>query len=225
MSQSSRKLVLKQVAERVLSLQMEHPIRIGIDGVTASGKSTFAKELSAILKEANRSVIHTTLDGFHNPKIRRYARGRGSAEGYYYDAYNYDGVVENLLRPLGPGGKLKYRTQIFDLHSDHPVNTELVDAENNSILIVDGSFALRHELRDHWDVRIFLSVDFTIAEDRAAQRDAIAFGSADEARRVTKDRYHGAHKIHAVYCRPLEVADLVIQNDDPLNPKILSDRP
>lgn len=217
--------VLEQVAQRILSFRLSRPLRVGIDGVTASGKSTFGRELSEILTKANRPVVHTTLDGFHNQKSRRHARGRSSAEGYYYDAYNYDGIVENLLQPLGPSGNFRYRTQIFDLEADQPIDGKPIMAPSDAILVVDGSFALRKELRDHWDLRIFLSVAFDVAENRAADRDAKIFGSSNEARRVTKERYHGAHRIHEVRCRPQESAHLIIQNDDPLNPKILIDRP
>lgn len=224
MNQSPRQQILQKVADRVLSLQLGHPIRVGIDGVTASGKSTFARELSGLLKDRKCHVIHTTLDGFHNPRARRYERGRGSAEGYYYDAYNYDGVVENLLKPLGPNGNHQYRTQIFDLEADRPIQVEAISAPVESVLVVDGSFALRPELRAYWDVGIFLSVAFDVAENRAAQRDAKSFGTADEARRVTKVRYHGAHRIHAESCRPQEAAHFIILNDDPLHPQIIIER-
>lgn len=216
-----RRQVLEKVAQRILLLRLEHPVRVGIDGITASGKSTFARELSEILKAADRTVIHTTLDGFHNPRSRRYALGRDSAEGYYYDAYNYGEIIENLLLPLGSNGSLRFRTKIFDLEADRPIQIEAASAHRDDILIVDGSFALRPELRDHWDFRIFLSVPFDLAVDRAGERDAKLFGSSEEARRVTKSRYHGAHRIHVESCKPQEAATVVIQNEDPHNPKIL----
>lgn len=224
MNESSRFEVLDQVAKKILSLQLDHPVRVGIDGITASGKSTFARELSEILKASKRPVIHTTLDGFHNPRSCRYARGRESAEGYYYDAYNYDGVVENLLLPLGPKGDRQYRTKIFDLITDQAMQPEANTAPAEAILIVDGSFALRPELREHWDFKIFVNVAYDIAENRAGDRDAKCFGSTDEARRITKKRSHAAHKIHASSCLPQEIANLVIQNDDPARPTVLIQR-
>ncbi len=224
MAEFSRREILKKTADRILALELGRPVRVGIDGVTASGKSTFATDLCAILKGSYRPVILTSLDGFHNPRSQRYTRGRESAEGYYYDAYDYAAIVANLLQPLGPQGNKRYCTQTFDLQRDQPIHLEFTCAEDKSILIVDGSFALRPELRGHWDFSIFLEVSLDIAVERAVQRDAMTFGSADEARRVTKGRYHGAHSIHANACRPKEAANLVIQNDDPTNPKILIDR-
>lgn len=219
-----RQLVLEKVAARILSLRLEHPVRVGIDGVTAAGKSTFAKELAESITASGREVIATTLDGFHNPRARRYERGRGSPEGYYYDAYNYAGVVEFLLNPLGREGNRMYRAQILDLRSDQPIEAPFKEAPARSILVVDGSFALRHELRDHWDIRIYLDVDLERAEDRAATRDAGLFGSAEEARKVTRQRYVAAHRLHTSLSRPAEIAHFVICNDDPANPVITAER-
>src|SRR5690606_31306533 len=121
--------------------------------------------------------------------------------------YNYPSIVENLLKPLGPDGDCTYRTKIFDLELDQHVNLEPSQAPADAILVVDGSFALRYELKDHWDVKLFLSVNYEIAESRASIRDANSFGSPDEARRVTKERYHAAHKLHAEINRPSDIAN------------------
>lgn len=79
----SRSDVLDQVAQGIKGLRLGHPIRIAIDGRTASGKTTLADELAALLQGQGRSVIRTSIDGFHRPRAERYARGRHSAEGYY----------------------------------------------------------------------------------------------------------------------------------------------
>jgi uridine kinase len=209
------------ICDHVLGLRLSHPIRIGVDGITASGKSTFARNLAERLRASNRPLIQTTLDGFHNPRSHRYRQGRGSAQGYYFDAYNYQAVVEHLLAPLGPLGNRRYKTCVFDLENDRPVDLEAEVAASDSILIVDGSFALRTELREHWDVGVYLQASFAVAEERAVQRDTPLFGSSDEARQVTRERYHGAHKIHLEEACPLQVADFVIRNDAPTGPIIV----
>ncbi len=48
-----------------------------------------------------RPVIRASLDGFHNPSVVRYERGRLSPEGYYLDSFNYRALLDNLLLPLG----------------------------------------------------------------------------------------------------------------------------
>lgn len=219
-----RKELLNAISQHILSLQLYHPIRVGVDGITASGKSTFVRELSSLLYQSQRNVITTTLDGFHNPRSQRYARGRESAEGYYYDAYNYKEIIKHLLIPLGEGGNLLFKTQVFDLKTDEPKEIEPIKALSDSILVIDGSFALRQELQNYWDVGIYLNVDYNIAEERAAIRDAAGFGSAIEAKRITQIRYHGAHKIHLEMSKPMDVATFVVDNNNPVKATILISR-
>lgn len=221
---SSRLRVINTISQFILSLQLNHPIRVGVDGITASGKSTFVSELSNCLRLSHRPVITTTLDGFHNSRVQRYQRGRESAEGYYYDAYNYHEVIKHLLTPLGPKGSLSFKTKIFDLKIDKPIEIGSTVAAINSILVVDGSFALRKELQEYWDIGIYLKVDYRVAEERASLRDAVDFGSISEAKRITQVRYHGAHKIHAEIAKPTEFATFVICNNNPANASILVSR-
>lgn len=224
MKLSPRNRVLETVAQRIVHLKINRPLRVCVDGVTAAGKSTFARDLAHVLSASNREIISTTLDGFHNPRSQRYEKGRSSAEGYYYDAYNYHGIIQFLLTPLGPNGDRQYRTQIFDLDSDRPVEIQPRIASKGSILIVDGSFALRAELQAYWDLGIYLSVHENIAVDRASIRDGHLFGSEEKARLVTQNRYHAAHRIHVEKARPADAANFVICNNDPANPVVLIQR-
>lgn len=214
--------IFEEIACFILDLECNHPIRVGIDGITASGKSTFAKSLVSELLKSKRPIKMTTLDGFHNPRVKRYEKGRESADGYYFDAYNYKGILENLLQPLGPEGNKLYKTEIFDLQNDLPLINSFEQASSDTILVVDGSFSLRNELKDYWDVSIYLQVDYEIAEDRASLRDAEMFSSHDMARKITKGRYHGAHKIHDDSAEPKKNATFIVSNNNPSNPIIVS---
>ncbi len=79
----TRAKTIERLARKILSRHSSRPTRVAIDGRTASGKTTLADELSQKIKQAKRPVIRTSIDGFHRPKVERYARGRYSAEGYY----------------------------------------------------------------------------------------------------------------------------------------------
>ena len=94
--------------ERIREINLDHPIRIGIDGVDGSGKTFFADAFAQYLQRLNRSIIRSTIDTFHNPKKIRYQQGENSPKGYYEDSFNIDGLIENLLYPLGPNIKLLY---------------------------------------------------------------------------------------------------------------------
>jgi len=64
MSELNRQQVLKDVAERIIQLDLNHPARVAIDGVDAPGKTTFADELAPIIEAAGRPVIRASVDGF-----------------------------------------------------------------------------------------------------------------------------------------------------------------
>jgi hypothetical protein len=50
-----------------------------------------------------------------------------------------------------------------------------------TVLVVDGSFLQRAELRDHWDEVIYFGVAFEVALARGVARDAAALGGRDAA--------------------------------------------
>src|SRR5271156_1842012 len=103
-----RRTALITAAEFVAAVDRPHPIRVAIDGRTASGKTTVADELANELSRIGRATIRTSIDGFHRAKRDRYARGRHSPEGYYFDTRDLNAIRQLLLEPLGPGGTLTY---------------------------------------------------------------------------------------------------------------------
>lgn len=193
---------------------MRRPLRVAVDGRTASGKTIFADEITAELEALGRTVIRTSIDGFHRPRAERYARGRNSGEGYYYDARDLPAIRRLLLDPLGNGGDLSYRTASFDLHADLPIDAPPTQAGVRDILIVDGTFLQRPELRDAWDVIVFVDVDAAIAVDRGVSRDSKHLGGQAAAAALFRDRYAAAYEIYDRVSDPLRHAHIVIDNRD-----------
>jgi uridine kinase len=216
----TRAIILDDLAARILRLQSGRPIRIAIDGRTASGKTTLANELTARISAKHRPVIHTSIDDFHRPKAMRYARGRNSAEGYYYNARDLSAMMTLLLAPLGPNGDRRYRTASFDLASDRPLSQAAQLAPADAILIVDGTFLQRPELRDGWDLTIFIEVSPGIATARGIARDANQLGGIEAARQLYAERYDPACDLYERLCTPDRIADVILNNDDPERPGV-----
>ena len=95
---------IEAVSAYLCSIPDGGPLRVAVDGRTACGKSTFARALAGALSARGCNTLHTTIDGFHNPRSVRYARGRLSAEGYYRDARDLGAIRRELLAPLGMVG-------------------------------------------------------------------------------------------------------------------------
>ncbi len=162
---SIRATVVGQVAGILCARAPGHPLRVAVDGITSAGKTTFANEVAAAGGAGGRPTARVSMDGYHHRRARRHRQGRLSADGYYEDAYDLEAAARELLQPLGPdgigpggigpggigpGGTLRYRDRIIDLATDEPADS-WAQATPETVLVVDGSFLQREELRDHWD--------------------------------------------------------------------------
>jgi len=215
---NTRGRILAELAAAILRLQVKNTALVAIDGVDGAGKTTFGDELACVLEPSGRNVIRASVDGFHNPRLIRYRLGKMSPEGFFRDSYNYDLLKNRLLDPLGPGGSGKYRTAAFDHRSDRAVIMEERQARSGSILVLDGIFLHRPELRNYWDFSIFLEVGFHISIPRGAQRSE---GSPDPDATVNK-RYVDGQKIYLRECEPAKHATVNINNEDLAEPRIIN---
>lgn len=215
-----RSKLLEALAQQIAQIQKPHPVRVAIDGVDASGKTTLADELAAFIEAKNRPVIRASIDGFHNPARVRHARGNTSPEGYYFDSFNYDALIKQLLIPLGPGGTLQYASAVFDYRRDEEINHEPRRAEANSILLFDGVFLLRDELSAHWDFSVFVDAKLDVTLRRALARDLKLFGTSDEVERRYTERYIPGQQIYLDECEPGERANVIVDNNDPNGPTL-----
>ena len=212
--------LLRELALRIATVSRPHPVRVAIDGVDAAGKTSLADELVAPLKELGLPVIRVSIDRFHNSASVRKQRGADSPEGYYRDSFNYAGLIEAVLAPLGPGGTGRFRRAIFDYRTDAAVDAPCEEAPARAVLLFDGVFLLRPELRAYWDFSIFVHADFATTVGRAERRDRESFGSASEVRRKYQARYVPGQQLYLREVAPQQLAALVVDNNDPADPQI-----
>jgi uridine kinase len=208
-----RDRVLGRIADHLVAALPGHPLRVAVDGITAAGKTTLARELAAAVSARGRAAAHLSMDGFHHPRAIRHRQGRDSADGYYADAYDFASFQRLVLDPLGPGGDRKYRERIIDLASDTPIDEPPVEAPE--VLVVDGSF-LQRELT--WDEVVFVDTPFEVARDRGTRRDTELLGGLEQAQRAFDQRYHAASRRYLDEVRPAASATVVVGNADVANP-------
>jgi uridine kinase len=214
--------LFEYLAQNIAQMRRSYPLRIAVDGVDASGKTCFADGLASVLKGKQCVVIRASVDGFHNPKSIRRQRGDLSPEGFYHDSYNYPALIHNLLKPLGPGGSLEYRTQVFDVEKDEPIDSPLRTTSGDAILLMDGIFLLRPELLPFWDLKIFLQADFKNTVQRGAARDASLYGSRQTAEERYWERYVPGQELYLRLADPVDNADILIDNNDLESPNLLT---
>jgi uridine kinase len=216
-----RKDMIEALVAHILALDLRHPVRVGISGITASGKTTLGRELTEEIRRQGRPAVQTSIDDFHNPSAIRYRQGRTSARGYYEDAYDFAAVRTRLLEPLGPEGNRRYQLTSLELKTDVPLDPTPETATDDLVLVVDGTFTFRPEINECWDFRIFVDTDFELALQRGSEREAKAFGSAEKARQMFEDRYHAASRMYLEECQPAEAAQAVVRNNEIQNPELV----
>jgi uridine kinase len=208
-----RQKLLVELTDIITSIMLTHPVRVAIDGIDGSGKSSLADELAIILGGRGRKVIRASCDGFHQPRTVRYHQGRSSPRGYFEDSFNNESIICSLLLPLGPGGDRRHRCFTFDYKIGSAHSACLKLARNQDILLFDGVFLSRPELRNYWDFVIFVEAPFDIALDRAVSRDEALPGREAELRRLYRERYFPGQKIYIEECAPRQNADVIFKNE------------
>lgn len=219
-SGDARARVLEELAWYLAAVERGHPVRVGIDGRTAAGKTTLADALVGPLERLGRPVVRIQVDDFHRPRAERH--GRQSVppwQRYYLDSFDHPAIRATFLA-LGPGGDRWYRPAVFDAYRDMPIAEPPLLAPPNAIVLADGVFLGRPELAALWDVRVFVAIDATESLRRGPPRDRAWVGSVEAA----EQRYHTAYipgeDHYLALVRPQERAEVVVENGDPANPRL-----
>ena len=116
-------------------------VRVGVDGVDGSGKTTFGDALGGELARRGHDVTRIRADDHLNPPEIRYRLGRHSPEGFFRDSYDLDALRDAALEPT------------------------------TGVVVLDGMFLHRPELVGLWHPSVFLDVPFTETFRRMAVRD------------------------------------------------------
>lgn len=156
---------LDAIAARIAALPRR--ARIGIDGVTAAGKSTVADALVPLLEPP---VTRVTIDDFRRPPPQE----------YYPTSFDFPCFREHVLSLDG-------------------------------VVIADGVFLHHAELRDLWQLTIFLTVDREVARERGIARDA---SWMENARERYATRYFPGETRYLEEVDPESHADIVIDTTD-----------
>jgi uridine kinase len=221
---TTRQRVLDGLAERIIDLQVDHPVRVGIDGPSAAGKTTLADELALALRaRTSRPVLRVSLDYFKRQTSLRTQHPPDTPESYYFEMFDVEAIREELLAPLGPGGTRRYRTQIMDLRGRTPLVSEVRVAGDDALLLVDGGFLQKAALARYWDLVVYLHIEPADVLHRGTRRDQAWMDSAEAAAERYRTYYIPGERLYEAQIRPAERADIVLDNRDFANPRILRD--
>lgn len=207
-----RAAVLDAVAARIAGLGPGR-LRVGVDGLTAAGKTSLGHELARALERRGRPVLRASLDDFKRPWAERHLYDRTTGEGYYRNAFDYATARRLLLEPMGPGGDGRVALCSIDPLTQIDHSADVTAAADNAVLIVDGVFAFRPEIDAHWDLRIWVQVDEATSLRRGGARDG------DDT--VHRERYLPAERLYLAEADPVPRVQVLIDNTDLATPVLL----
>ncbi len=132
---------------------------VAIDGSDGSGRADFADDLAEVFEEREHPAFRASLRYFQRSRAEQDRFGPESAERLYRHGYDYSALRRVLIEPFRMGGSTGFVTQAFDPDRDAWIEPTWLTAPADVVLIVDGDFINRRELRDQWSYSILLEVD------------------------------------------------------------------
>jgi uridine kinase len=211
--------VMGQVADRIVGIPLPGP-RVAIDGPDGAGKTHFADQLAVVLQNRHgQPTVRISIDGFHNCRAVRYQQGRDSPLGFWADSYNYDRFRRDVLEPFAPGGSRRFRRASYSHATDEILHPEPEIADPTAALLVDGIFLQRVELRQQWDLIVFLDAAFSETAQRMSLRD----GTPSDPEDLRMHRYVEGQREYFRQCDPQQRAHILIDNNNFDHPAILRD--
>ena len=167
------------VVNRVAGLldgQSRHRVLVAVDGSDAAGKTTFADRLASAVEAP---TVRVSVDSFLRPRHLRYRRGELSPLRYYLDSFDHDALLEGCLRPFRAGDR-QIAAAAEPKKDDGPPYGQTVVVPARAVLVVEGVFLQREQLRELWTVAIYLKVSPAECLERARRRDRAVLGSVAE---------------------------------------------
>ena len=148
--------VLDALAAEVLHNYGHGRVAVGIDGDDPAVSAEFALAFAEALRRAGRDAVVAHLDDFRRPRAEREDPSVPEAERAYAAGYDYELLRRVLLDPFKLGGSTGFVLAAYDGARDEPRQARWRTAGRDALLLVDGPFALRPELRGAWSTSIRL---------------------------------------------------------------------
>ena len=206
----------KKIETAIKNIENTRPI-IGINGVDASGKTIFTKELKKYLCSRGHQVTIIHIDDFHNPKKIRYQL-RDQVESYIKYAFNLDSLENELLKPLQKNEVIKKELMHLDLNSNDYNIKKKYKIKKDHIILLEGVLLYRKPMVKYINYKIFLDIDFDTMVRRAISRDN---GNPKDIITSYKIKRIPIQKKYFKEYKPIKISNIVINNNDYNYPKII----
>ena len=200
------------------------PFVLAVNGIDGSGKTFLCDQLEAELNQKSYDVCRLSVDNFHNPKSIRYQR-ENQAEAYFFDSINFELFKQKALIPISEptGFPKKIQVKSHNLETDQE-EIALQEISKDTIILAEGVFLFKADLLPYYDMKIFLDVAFETIIERVKRRDLKTLKTEDAIVKRYLEKYIPGQQFYFDEAGPLEIADIVIDNNDYSSPSITKKR-
>jgi uridine kinase len=196
----------------------ERPIVVGITGMDTSGKSEMTSALSSELRRESQHVQVVHIDDFHRPRAQRYCSDMPEPVQYYERSIDFERVARDILQPIRETGQLSVALTLLDLPSDTWTLQRSYAASDQTVVLVEGVFLFRPEVRDLIELLIYLHVDKDVVLERGRARDMPSQG--EDVMRKYHTKYLPAQRTYLAAHPPESHADVIIDNSSWQRPTV-----
>ncbi len=179
------------------------PIIIGIAGGTASGKSTFAKNID--LKYKDKLTI-LSYDYYYKDRSDLTFEEKTKINYDHPNAFETDLLIEHL-KLLKKGQSIEHPVYSFTTHS----RENYTEVSNPSkVILVEGILLFENkELRELMDIKIFVDADADIRLSRRIRRDVETRGRSLDS--VLTQYFNTVKPMHEEFVEPTKkYADIIV---------------
>lgn len=188
---------------------------VGITGESASGKSTICKEIKKIIEQFNMPVSVLSTDNYFND-ISALIKKYGSFDNLRDNGYDVDAptsfqldILQDDLRQLSEGNDV-----MIPMYLPNGTGVSLPHAQqinSQKIIVVEGIATMYEQVKDIFDVKIYVESDNSIRKERFISR-----ACNERNQSVENALKHWDYIAHAgeKYVRPFRSeADLVLNGN------------
>ena len=191
---------------------------IGIAGGSGSGKTTFARKL--IDRVGDPEVVLVQQDSYYLPAPPDHLRVNGEANFDHPGAFDWELMREHLSQ-LKRGKTIQ--VPVYDYVRSRR-SSEVHSVGPAKAVVFEGIFALwDSDIRDLFDLKIFLQVDADIRFIRRLHRDVQERGRTMDS--VVRQYYNTVRPMHHEFLEPTrQYADLIVGEESDLAADTLAAR-
>jgi uridine kinase len=176
----------------------DDPLVVAIDGKSGVGKTAIAKEVVNRLGAVN-VLCDDFFTGGHNDFW-----AKRTTQQKIDNVIDWERIKKEVILPLKSGKKATWHP--FDWKKFEGLSPKLISAEPQKVVILDGAFSNRPELRDVIDYSILVEAPKEVHVSRVKQREGEEY--SDDWHKTWEE----SMEYYFAKISPPETFDLIVQN-------------